>query len=123
MNNERGDTKLGCILYILAALYVVYLAFILVPMFYANLELKSEMSQVASSYSSFRGQNSRAVDVVFTKAEQLELPIEKRDIKIRRAGKSIEIVVTYTQKVNFLFMKKDIKFAPSVNKPVYGLVR
>jgi len=123
MRSERGDSKLGCIIYIVAALYVVYLAFILVPMFYSNLELKNEMSQVASSYSSFHGQNARAVDVVYTKAQQLELPVQKRDIRIRRVGKSIEITVTYKRSVNYLFMKKDLQFKPSVNKPVYGIVR
>ncbi len=123
MRSERGDTKLGCILYLLAAFYVIWLAIVMVPVFQANLELKDEMGQIASSYSYFRGNKNKAVEAVLKKAQELELPIQKRDIRIVQRKNMVEITITYKRTLNLLFMKKEMTLKPTVNKPTYGINR
>lgn len=121
-NSERGESKLGCILYLLIAAYVGWLVIVMVPVYYNDLQLKNEMGQVASSYTQFNRNHNRIKEVILKKAIDLELPVDKTNIRIRPIKNAVEISVRYQVRVNFLFMKKDLQMNPTVAKPYYNVV-
>ncbi len=119
---ERGESKIGCILYLLVAAYCAWLAIVLVPVYYNDLQLKNEMGQVASSYTQFRRNNNRIKEVILKKAIDLGLPLEKKDIRVRPIKNAVEISASYQVEVNFLFVKKKLNMHPEVSKPFYNVV-
>jgi hypothetical protein len=120
MKMQKGESRVGCILYILIVLYIAIMAIQIVPVLYNNLQLKDEMGQMASSYYQFHGHPEKIYKILTDKARALDLPIGKKDFKILRRSKSIEISAHYEVEVNFLFMKKKIKLNPEVSKPAYN---
>ena len=120
MKKQKGESRLGCILYILIVLYIAIMAIQVVPVLYNNLQLKDEMGQVAASYYNFHGHREKIYKILTDKAHELDLPIDKKDIKVMKRGKNIEISVKYDVEINFLFMKKKIKMNPEVSKLVYS---
>ena len=120
MKKQKGESRLGCILYILIIVYIAIMAIQGVPVLYNNLQLKDEMGQVAQSYYSFHGHSGRMYKILLDKAHELDIPIDKKDIKVMKRGKNIEISVKYDVEINFLFMKKKIKMNPEVSKVVYS---
>jgi len=120
MNKQRGESRLGCILYILIVLYILIMVVQVVPVLYNNLQLKDEMGQMASSYYQFHGHPEKIYKILAEKAHGLDIPLSKKDFKIVRRAKSIEISAHYEVEVNFLFMKKKLKMNPEVSKPAYS---
>ncbi len=120
--HERGESKIGCILYLLVIAYVGWLAVVLVPVYYTNLQLKNEMGNIASSYSQLRRDRNRVKEMILREAEQLEIPLEKSDIDVRQTRKMVTITVKYQRRVNLLFVTKDLQLNPSVSKPFYVVV-
>jgi len=120
MKKQKGESRLGCILYILIIVYIAIMAIQVVPVLYNNLQMKDEMGQLASSYYNFHGHQEKIYKILTDKARELDLPIGKKDIKIMKRGKSIEISAKYDVEINFLFMKKTIKMNPLVSKPAFS---
>ena len=123
MINQRGERKAGCVIYILVVIYAGIIGFQLVPVLYNNLALKDEMEQVAISYNQFRGRTDKMTQTLIDKAVTLNIPLEKKDIRIQRVAKTVEVTIKYKKEINFLFMKKKIELEPHVSKPFYSIVR
>ena len=120
MNKQRGEGRLGCILYILVIVYILIIGVQIVPVLYNNLQMKDEMGQVASSYYQFRGNQQRIYMVLTDKARALDIPLGRKDFKIIKRAKRVDISAHYGVEINFLFMKKEIKLNPKVSKPAYN---
>lgn len=120
MKKQRGEGRLGCILYILVVIYMLIIGIQIVPVLYNNLQLKDEMGQVASSYYQFRGKQQMIYKVLTDKAHALDIPLGKKDFKIIKRSKSVDISAKYEAEINFLFMKKKITMNPKVSKPAYN---
>ncbi len=124
MNRQRGESRLGCILYIVIIIYIVILGIQIVPVMYNNLQLKQGMGgmeEIAASYNQFRGRKAQMKKILVNKARDLGLPIDNPNVfKITKRGKSVEISAHYEVEINFLFMKKKISMNPEVSKVVYN---
>ncbi len=120
MNKQRGESRVGCVLYILIILYIIIIGFQLVPVMYNNLQLKDQMKQVAASYNQFHGRTVEMKKIMTQKAHEMDLPVDMNDFKIIKRGKNVEISATYMVEINFLFMKKKVKMNPEVSKIVYN---
>jgi len=123
MNRQKGESRLGCIFYILVIVYLAIIGFQIVPVMYNNLELKQGMGgmeEVAASYNQFRGRRSEMKKILVKKARSLDLPIRAEDFKIIKRGKNVEVSAHYKVEINFLFTKKKISMDPEVSKIVYN---
>lgn len=123
MNRQRGESRVGCVLYILVLLYIIIIGFQVVPVLYNNLELKQGMGgmeEMAASYNQFRGRITLMKKNLAKKGADLGLPVEPNSFKIIKRGKNVEISAHYKVEINFLFMKKKISMNPEVSKIVYN---
>lgn len=110
-----GTAKM--VLGIVAIVAAVYLCATLTPPYFSNYEFEDAIKSEAqmSTYSTKSEEDIR--NTVFKKAQDLEIPITKDDIKVQRSGNqgsgSVNIQVAYTVHVNLPGYPLDLHFDPS----------
>jgi hypothetical protein len=97
---------------------------VLIPPFFANYEFEDALNNEAT-ISTYSTRNEDAIrDSVFKKAQELEIPVTKDQIKVQRVGiqgtGSIAIEVPYVVHVDLPGYPMDLHFDPATkNKGVF----
>jgi hypothetical protein len=117
-----GTVKM--VLGIFAIVAAVYLCATLIPPYFSNYEFEDAIKTEAqmSTYSTKSEEDIRST--IFKKAQDLEIPITKDDIKVQRGGNQgsgyVSIQVAYTVHVSLPGYPLDLHFDPSSkNKGVF----
>jgi hypothetical protein len=102
----------------------VYVCAEIIPPYFANYQFQDSLETEAklSTYSTKSEENIR--DSIFRKAQDLEIPITKEQIKVQRAGTqgtgSVYIGTEYTVHVDLPGYPLDLQFHPETkNKGVF----
>ena len=117
-----GTIKLVLVLVVLAA--AVYVGAQVVPPYFANYEFQDTLENEArlGSYSN-KGEDVIR-DAVFKRAQELEIPVTKEEIKVQRTGASgnatVFIETQYAVHVDLPGYPMDLEFHPhSKNQPAF----
>ena len=106
--SQQGRGSLGCFLSFLLIAVLGYAAYKLVPPFLSHYQLKDAMNEIAvlsaagllPSAGGPSGKSAGSVsdiqDAVMRKAKELNIPLRKQDIKVRRDEAVVFITVKYT---------------------------
>ena len=113
---QGGDSKVGCILWLLAMGLVAYVGLQFVPAQMQAAELKDFMTGQAEH--SAEAPLERIRKNVLARIEQMELPLDKKALEVRRLGGRIRIEYTYSLPINLVFTTVDWSFEVKVNRPV-----
>ncbi len=119
MLKNRGESKIGCLIYLLIFAYFVYLSFQLVPVYYKREELRSQLDLVARAYYQLKHRPEAMYNMILKKARELDIPLTRKDIQIKRRRGEVEISAEYEVEVDFLFTKKVFVMRPSASMPIY----
>jgi hypothetical protein len=102
-----------------------YLAYELVPPFFANYQFEDAIENEAmlDSYSNKTEDEIR--NTIYKKAQDLQIPISEEQVKVQRVGSggsgSLAIWVDYSVHVDLPYYPMDIQFHPaSKNRPIPG---
>jgi hypothetical protein len=98
---QRGDVPVGCLVGMVVALIVVLVAIKVTPLVISVGELDKEISVLADRANRREYKDARILADILTKAEALDLPVTKKDVKIKRTSKRIKITVTYDIPIEF----------------------
>jgi len=101
--DQRGDVPIGCLVGMVVLLVVVLVAIKVSPVIIAAGEFEKEASVLADRANRRDYTDKRILRDLLVKAEELDLPIVKTDIKIKRTAKRIKIRVTYDHPIEFPF--------------------
>ena len=117
-----GSLKLVVGLFTIVA--VVYLVAELAPPFFSNYQFEDVIKTEAQMGTYSTKSDDTIRDEVFKKAQELDVPITKEQIKIRRIGSayagSVSIEAPYTVHLNLPGYPLDLNFDPSsTNKSVF----
>jgi hypothetical protein len=99
----------------------IYLGTQLVPVYYANFEFQDAIKTEATLETYTTKPESDIQDFVFKKAQDLEIPLKKEQIKVQRSGNqgtgSLTIAAPYTVHLDLVAYPMDLRFEPaSYNK-------
>ncbi len=114
---NKGKISFGCIVMLIIFGIAAYSLYIIIP-----IKVKaSEMKKVVENYST---QGSLFTDEqilkgILEKAEQLNLPITEKNVKIRRASGYITVEVNYTVPIDIMGYKTELKFNPKYENPLF----
>jgi len=115
---------LKAIVGILVIVAAVYLCATLIPPFFANYQFEDAIKTEAqmSTYSTKSEEQIR--DTIFKKAQELEIPMSREQIKVQRSGPqgsgSITIDAAYTVHLDLPGYPLDLQFDPSTkNRGVF----
>lgn len=98
---QRGDVPVGCLVGGAVALIVILIAIKVAPIMIHVGELDKQIGVYADRANRREYNDKRIERAILTKAEQLDLPVTKKDIKIKRTSNRIKITVVYDVPIEF----------------------
>ncbi len=103
---------------------VIYLVAELAPPFFSNYQFQDAIKNEAQMGTYSTKSDDAIRDEVFKKAQELDVPIAKEQIKIRRTGSayngSVSIEAPYTVHLDLAVYPLDLNFTPaSTNRSVF----
>ena len=98
---QRGDVPVGCLVGGAVALIVVLIAIKVTPIMIHVGELDKQIGVYADRANRREYNDKRIERAILTKAESLDLPVTKKDIKIKRTSNRIKITVVYDVPIEF----------------------
>jgi Flp pilus assembly protein TadG len=111
--SEKGFLSFSGILMFLVLGALIFLAFKLLPPYINNYQFQDSLNTIARNAT--YGQTTEAAirKDILTEARQLSIPIDDSDLKVTKAGVTVDISTQYTITVDLLVRKVDLEFAPS----------
>jgi hypothetical protein len=115
----RGAANLGCIIWLVILGLVGYVLYKVVPVKIASSEFFDTMQEQAA-FGSIKDPKFIEYEIL-KKAEELQLPIKKENLKITKARESIKIEAHYEITIDFFggTYKYLWKFDPVVIRPLF----
>ena len=98
---QRGDVPVGCLVGGAVALIVILIAIKVAPIMIHVGELDKQIGVYADRANRREYNDKRIERAILTKAESLDLPVTKKDIKIKRTSNRIKITVVYKVPIEF----------------------
>ena len=109
--------KLKLLIGICSIVGAVYVCAELIPPFFSNYEFEDAIKEEATIATYSTKPEDAIRDTVFKKAQDLEIPVTRDDIKVRRVGLqgtgSVQIETHYTVHVDLPGYPLDLDFNPS----------
>jgi len=98
---QRGDVPVGCLVGGAVALIVILVAIKVAPIMIHVGELDKQIGVYADRANRREYNDKRIERAILKKAEQLDLPVTKKDISIKRTSNRIKITVVYDIPIEF----------------------
>ena len=98
---QRGDVPVGCLVGGVVALIVVLVSIKVAPIMIHVGELDKEISNLADRANRREYTDQRIRRDILEKAEQLDLPVTKKSVDIKRTSNRIKVTVRYTIAIDF----------------------
>ena len=117
LHPQRGEGKLGCVIWLLVLAVFVMIAIKVIPIKIASAELYDFMEEQAM----FAGRRKPAdlKGAILHRAKELELPLNEKNVKVERHGGRIRISADYVVPVEFPGYTYHWQFHHYVDRPVF----
>jgi len=121
MRAERGKVNVGCIVWLAILALVSYGLYKIVPVKIATSTFYDTMQEQAS-FGSIKS-IEQIQYVILQKARELELPVGKENLIIKRSKEAITIEAHYEMTIDFFdgVYKYVWKFDPVVSRPLFAV--
>ncbi|HXI11022.1 MAG TPA: hypothetical protein VNM92_00010 [Thermoanaerobaculia bacterium] len=96
---ERGEGKVGCLFGVIMLVGSVMVAYKMIPIKVKAAELRQVIVDEARSAGTHKDQVIRKT--IMRKATELELPLNDKNLVIKRTGDNIKIEANYTVPIEF----------------------
>ncbi len=117
---QRGEGRVGCTLWTVLVVLVVYAGYIILPVRFASSRFEDFMREEAA-FGSNKG-NPQIVQELLSQARELDIPLTKEQIEIVRTRESITISVSYAVTLSFFGQIRYVwNFNPVVERPLQAL--
>jgi hypothetical protein len=98
---QRGDVPVGCLVGMVVALLVVLISIKVVPLRINVGEFDKEISTLADRANRRDYNDKRILQDILREAENLNLPVTKENVTIKRTSSRIKIDVAYDIEIEF----------------------
>ena len=110
ITNSHGNSKIIGIFFILAVVSAIYLSYTLLPHYLNYLKFRDLAGAKISAAKVINDEN--ILNDLYNKAKELDLPLEKEDIIIKREEGRLHITAEWEVEVEFIGgYKKTLKFS------------
>ena len=116
--SERGEGNLGCILWLLALGLVTLIAWKAVPVKVQSTQLYDYMDELAK-FSAARTPPDQLEKMIIDRAKQLDIALEKKDVKVERNGDNIFMEIEYTVPLEFPGYTYQWHFHQKLDRPIF----
>jgi hypothetical protein len=100
-------------LWVLAIVVFLYVSYKLVPPYFDNWRFEDVIASEARMNTYSYKSEEEIRDLIYKKAQNLEIPIKPEQIQVRRYASELTIDAEYTVHVDLLLHPMDLTFRPS----------
>ena len=108
--NEEGKGSVGCMLSLVVMAIVLFIAFKAGPPYYNNYNLEGELKSTVSRMSARSLKEEFVIKNLIHIAENYNIVLTKKNIKIGRFGGKLYIEIDYTVPIDFLILQRELHF-------------
>jgi hypothetical protein len=116
-SRQAGDSKIGCVLWLLALGIAVMVAVKMIPVKIKTAELQDHMTEMAKFARGASVEDLRKG--ILERSVQLGLPVREDDIQIQLTRDRVRMDVKYTVPVEFPGYTYQWSFHHSIDRPVF----
>ena len=113
IRTQRGEGKFRAIAFTAIVVFGGYAAFKLIPPYLAEYQLSDKMQEQARFAVVNRYSEDQIRDTIFKEAQDLEIPVQKEQIKVLASQSVVRISLDYTVPVDLFVYKMQLHFTPS----------
>ena len=115
---ERGEGNLGCIVWLVLLAIGVMIAWKAVPVKVRSAEFYDYMDEIAK-FSAARATSDSLRKALLDRADQLDIPLERKNIEIDLSRERIRMKVRYTIPVEFPGYTYNWDFEQEIDRPIF----
>ena len=114
ITNSYGNSKIIVVLFLLAVAAAIYISYMLLPHYLSYYSFKDTIQEKAKFAQVMK--NEDVLNDLYKKAKDLDLPLEKEDIIVKREEGRLHITAEWEVEVEFIGgYRKTIKFTIDVS--------
>jgi hypothetical protein len=117
LERQRGEARLGTIIWILLFVAMVMISKEAIPVKIKSSQLQDFMTDLAKF--STRQDDDKLRARIFEKAEELELPLRKENVSVRKANGRVRMKASYEVPLEFPFYTYVWRFEHDVDRPIF----
>jgi len=110
---QQGEGKAKALAFTAVLFFGIFAAFKLLPPYLAEYELSDKMQELARFAVVNRYTDEQIRDHVFKEVKNLEIPLNREDIKVEASAEKVKISVDYRVPVDLLVYRLELHFTPS----------
>jgi hypothetical protein len=114
---ERGEGKIGCVLWSLVAIVVGVICWKAVPVKIASAELEDFMDDQAQVAANVKPEDIKKR--ILIQAKDLKLPLDEKNLMVERVGDNIRMRCSYTVPVEYPGYTYMWDFKYELNRPIF----
>ena len=113
----RGEGRLGCILWMAALAIAVFIAVKAVPVKLTDVEFGDFIEEQAQ-FSGRAGAESIRTRIL-KKAQDLDIPLDRKNLKVEKSSKRVRIQATYSVTLDFVVYQYTWVFDHDLDRQVF----
>ena len=110
---QRGESRFKAVAFTAIVVFGIFAAVKLLPPYIAEYQLADKMQEQARFGIVNRYSEDKIREIVFKEAQDLDVPVQKEDIKVLVNQSMVRISVDYTVPIDLLVYKTQLHFTPS----------
>ena len=113
----KGEGKAGCVFYSLLVIVIAILAVKVVPVQVSKMQLKDHMKELAMT--SPRKNADWFERRIKSRADDLFIPVEKKNIEVKKTSKRVVMDVKYTVVLDLVFMEYPLQQKIHLDREIF----
>jgi hypothetical protein len=116
--SERGEGKVGLLIALALLGSVIFIAVKVVPIRVNAYELKDFIKEEVRG-ASLRRDDKAIADRIMKKAKELEVPLERKNLKVNRSNSEMMISASFQQTIDLKVYKYVFRFNETERAPLF----
>lgn len=116
---QFGESRIGCIFWLLVLLGVGYVSWQMVPVKMKSVDFEQTMVRLAERASlQHRNTEKRLHTALMAEADELKLPLEAENLRIKRTGARVTIEASYVVPINLIVTTWDWELKHKIERSI-----
>ncbi len=117
LSSERGESRLGCVIWTIVLAAGILISVRVIPIKIATIELKDKMEDAAQLMP--RGTVRQYQTFILQRAQELNLPVTKKEIKVKKYPNRVVMDVSFTVPLDLLITTYNWDISLHVDRDIF----
>jgi hypothetical protein len=117
-NGQRGEGRIGLAIAVVIVGTAAFLGLKIIPVRVAAYEFRDILREEAR-YGAVRDSDKEVFDRIMTRAGEMNIPLDKKNLKVARATRDITITATYEQPIDLKVTTYTFRFSHREQAPLF----